>query len=131
VAPISELRHHGDLHRVELAHRADAVALPERLDVLARRGDDPGGFVPEDLAGLRLRADPLPVALLGVPVAPTDAAGFRLHDDLVGVRFGTLDVSDGKRFSVLFEEGSFHTSHDTNHHEKIRHRDGSANSAVL
>jgi hypothetical protein len=69
--------------------------------------------VAEDQARLWDQPDPVPVALPGVPVAPADATGLRLRDDLVGTAVGPVDRLQFERFSHVLEHYCVHRYHLT------------------
>ncbi len=102
------------------ARPADATAEIERddhlitdrelVDPVADRDHLPGRLVAEDEAGGHPVVGPLPVALPGVPVGPTDPTGVDTHDRAVWLRFRLRHVGDRQRLAVLAKNGCLHTT---------------------
>src|SRR5699024_9864000 len=96
----------------EVERNSDLVALGHVLDLVADRNYSARGFVTEDLARIRLDAEPVPLALPAVPIAPTDTTRLPFDHRTRRVGIGCVHVLNVERFAVLFEDSCMHTSYD-------------------
>jgi hypothetical protein len=88
----------------------NTVALTNSVDIRADGEHPTGRFMPEHVIKRHLVVGPLAVALPGVPVGAAEPAGINGDDCTVRRRLRSWTVDHLKRFAVLAEDGSAHTS---------------------
>ncbi|MCO5202369.1 MAG: hypothetical protein M9925_11765 [Chloroflexi bacterium] len=80
----------------------------DQADICPDLFDDAGLFVAEDCGHGRLEPDPRPVALPDVPVAPGDAAGHDLDEDIARAHPRDGHIADLQRELRTFHNNRLH-----------------------